>query len=478
MNVSFYTFSKKANSTAQPSGSPVYTAACNLKDASGIMRPVLEIYQGQSFNPYSLNYAYISSFGRYYYVIDWTYIGGRWEVSLQVDTLASYKTEIGSASKYVLRAAARYNPKIIDTFYPALGEQTYYSRTGHYFGFSGNYNTGVYILGIANNDASGAGAVSYYQMSSAEIKALVAYMLTPTSDDWSNPISGMTDTLYRAIYSPFDYIKSCKWFPYGPTSSASYQYLKFGNYTSNVQGRMLGNDSSGWDVLSHTFSMSAFVHDWNSLDAKFKTQPAAHMYMFFNPWGIIELNPMDFTPTNTSGIKVDVETDYISGESTLKIYRVEGQLNKIITQTSANLGIDINLSSSSINAGGLMGSYLAIGSGAIGIATGGVGLAAGALAVGSGVADGVMSSIPSASAAVGRQTAGAKQYDGLCDLIYTCQGYVPENNTEFGKPLYETVVLNTLSGYIKCGDGDISLDAFAEEAEEVSNYLTAGFYYE
>ena len=478
MNVSFYTFSKKANSTAQPSGQPVYTAACNLKDASGIMRPVLEIYQSQSFNPYSLNYAYISSFGRYYYVTDWTYIGGRWEVSLQVDTLASYKTEIGSASKYVLRAAARYNPKIIDTFYPALGEQTTYGQTGHAFGFSGNYSTGVYILGVANNDADGAGAVTYYKMSSAGIRNFVRYMLNPTTDDWTDPIQGMSDTLYRAIYSPFDYIKSCMWFPYDSMGSGVSSVISFGNYVSTITAERMPSNAGSWGVLQHTFSIDALASNWSSLDAKYKSSPAAHMYLRMNPWGIIELNPQDFSDPDTTGINVTIKTDYISGEAILQIYRMEGALDRFITQVNAKIGIDINLSSSSINASGILSGSLATVGGIVGLATGGIGTAAGVLAIGSGIMDGAISAVPSASASVGRQTSGAAMLNGLCTIWYTCQGFPTENNTEFGKPLCETVTLNTLSGYIKCGDGDISLDAFAEEAEEVSNYLTAGFYYE
>ena len=107
MTVTFWNFSKKSNSTARPSGTAAGTFDVKLKDACGILHPVLEIYKDASFNPHNWNYAYIASWGRYYYVSDWQWVLGRWECTLDVDALASYRTEIGNASKYILRSEER-----------------------------------------------------------------------------------------------------------------------------------------------------------------------------------------------------------------------------------------------------------------------------------------------------------------------------------------------------------------------------------
>ena len=53
-----------------------------------------------------------------------------------------------------------------------------------------------------------------------------------------------------------------------------------------------------------------------------------------------------------------------------------------------------------------------------------------------------------------------------------------EDNDHYGKPLCEEVVINTLSGFVLCRDGDISLNATQEEREKVSDYLVSGFFYE
>ena len=125
MVVNFWTFSKRKNSTSKPTGNAAFTFSnVLLKDECGIISPVIEIYESAAFNPYNLNYAYIDSFHRYYFVSDWVWIVGRWECRLTVDVLASFKTEIGDADKYILRSAHTYNADIIDSFYPTKNKIT------------------------------------------------------------------------------------------------------------------------------------------------------------------------------------------------------------------------------------------------------------------------------------------------------------------------------------------------------------------
>ena len=48
-NATFYTFSKKLNSTKQPSGGSNYQI--ELKDSSGMLNPTIKLDVGQSGNP-------------------------------------------------------------------------------------------------------------------------------------------------------------------------------------------------------------------------------------------------------------------------------------------------------------------------------------------------------------------------------------------------------------------------------------------
>ena len=49
---------------------------------------------------------------------------------------------------------------------------------------------------------------------------------------------------------------------------------------------------------------------------------------------------------------------------------------------------------------------------------------------------------------------------------------------DHGKPLMASVVLSTLSGYIKCSDGHFEGLCYDSERNLINGYLTGGFYYE
>lgn len=473
MVVRFWSFYKRENSTATPATDPAFTLDCKLKDASGILRPVLEVYRSSDFTPTSYNYAYIPIYNRYYRVVDWQWIVGRWEVTLTVDVLASFKTIIGLSQKFVLRAASRYNRDVIDTFYPALGVRPTPIYSTAQFAFTRNYNTGTYILGVANRNANGAGAVSYFVMSSAQIRALVQYMIPNAAEAWTDPITGLTDTLYRALYGPFDYIKSCVWFPISIQNPGTEIAIAFGNYNSDVVAAPLEMNASLWGSESHTISLPA---NWLTRDAREKCSPYTRMYLTFNPWGTIELNPLDFS--GATGINLTVTFDFISGDAMLKVYAFDGTVNHFIAQYVARIGIDINLSAASVNASGIIsGVSTAVGAAALveaGVAT----PAVAALSAAGGFTDAAISSISTASGSVGQNAGGAAFYDGVATLSIFQTEFPGVDIAEFGRPLMEKVQLNTLSGYIKCADGDINAECFNDELSMISDFLKSGFFYE
>ena len=216
-NAVFYSFNKKQNSTKQPgSGISSKTLSVVLKDNCSVVNPILRVHSTTSnWNPSDYNYCYINTFARYYWVNDWVYNLGEWECNLKSDVLASYKAGIGSLSKYVLRSSAAYNSKIVDEFYPLLAQRpTSNSVDSYQFWGNNSLADGTFVVGIANSIQSNTGAICYYIMNSVQMHNLIDYILPQTSDLWSNGFSGMTDTLYKSIYSPFDYIKVCKWFPF------------------------------------------------------------------------------------------------------------------------------------------------------------------------------------------------------------------------------------------------------------------------
>lgn len=476
MTVNFWAFTKKSNSTVRPSATPAQSLDCKLKDQSGVLRPVLEL-AGIS-NPSSLNYAQIPAYGRYYYVTDWTYYRGIWEASLQVDAMATYKLVIGSESKYVLRSSYASTPSAIDTLYPALAWAPNYYYDSASFNWARDFDYGVYILGVANRASDGIGAITYYAMGSSTIRRLVQYMM-PSLNDWLQSFSGFTDVLYRSIYDPFSYIKSCRWFPVSYTPSTSQEIVTFGNYMVNETGeeiyaKPLDDDIRDWYVDSRTLVLPA---GWLSLEGKYRAAPYAHIYLVINPWGVIELNPEDFTDSRT--LKVYVYADFMSGDGILKVYKVLGSSEYFITQKTAKMSVDVNLSQTSVDVRGLLAGAGAAAAGIGGlIASGGSSVIASGALAGSGVTSAAIASTPSLSGSLSTTFDAAVAMEGTATLIYQSTYFAQESNAEFGKPLLDVRQLSAIPGYIKCADGHLDVAAYPEETAEIENYLTGGFFYE
>ena len=119
-NVNFYTFSKKQRSTAVPSGTGK-TVSCHANQTLDILAPEIILdWRQESGLPTVYNYARISDFGRYYWITGWKNDGGIWSASLQVDPLASWKTQIGANSCYVYRSSSAYNLRLTDSAYSQM----------------------------------------------------------------------------------------------------------------------------------------------------------------------------------------------------------------------------------------------------------------------------------------------------------------------------------------------------------------------
>ena len=114
-------FDKKENSTKQPTSGGLAVQGV-LKEPCSIMNPVIKIERlANDAVPSTYTYAYIAKFSRYYFIEDWVWQDGLWEVHMKEDVLASFKTQIGLQTEYVLRTdnTTFYNGDITDTTYPA-----------------------------------------------------------------------------------------------------------------------------------------------------------------------------------------------------------------------------------------------------------------------------------------------------------------------------------------------------------------------
>ena len=473
-NAIFYNLAKRKNSTLQPAGSGT-TFSVVLKENTSVMEPTLKLHGASAnYNPSSLNYCYIQEFSRYYFVTDWRYVPGFWECDLETDVMATYKTEIGQQVKYVSRASYTYNAQIVDDFYPAKGSETEYQQT-YDFGF--DIDNGDYVIGIVNRDEKLiGGSTSFYRMPELQLNRLLRYMY-PIAGESFKSITSITGDVVRSIINPWDWIVSCKKYPIDiPCESdpSDWRELEFGQWKgweigeTPVYGQRV-LESDDWGILSHDFNLPS---DWLTKDAKYRSSQNVKMFLTCNPWGIMQLSPSDFI--SSAVVRIKIKPDFVTGESLLQVYSVKGPLETLIAQKTANIAVETKLGASKSNEYGALGSVVQMGGGISFLSSHPV---MGAFNIAAGIANAAMNFAPTMSNSIGRQE-GFRGLDGQCILDVRSLSFVDEDNDEFGKPVCSTLTLNTIPGFIKCGDGEHSIPCYGNEKEIISDYMTNGFFYE
>lgn len=176
MQATFYQFAKRTNSTKRPSGGQGF--GIDLKAPCNIIDPEIKIATQR--DPTGYNYCYLPTFSRYYWVKNWTYSDGLWTASLTVDTLASYRDQIGNSTEYVVRSSAKYDPKIVDNLYPTkatITTRTIYSNSTPFTDDPENGSRGFFVVAVnAPGHVSFGGAI-YLAMSGTTFQKLMAALL-------------------------------------------------------------------------------------------------------------------------------------------------------------------------------------------------------------------------------------------------------------------------------------------------------------
>ena len=476
MNVILLKFSKKENSTAQPNITGITPVSCTLKDDTSILNPVLVFSTGilptPSINPVSLyNYAVIDNFQRYYFITDWQYILGRWEASLKVDVLASYKSAIGSMQEYVVRAASSYNNNIIDTFYPALPTPTVQiSRITSPFN-----TTGVYVLGLISNDNSNTlGAINYYFMSYSELSSFKSYLMSDpflTANNLDN-IADMPKDLLKTLYNPYQYIVSCIWLPINPTqitgtvvSSIDFGWWSIPGSARKMTTHFMGEVTCSITIPAHPQAASR--------GAYLNRSPYTKHTLYFPPFGAIPINPNLVSPNGTILVAVDI--DGVTGAGLLRIFGGSANTDPIVYEVPGDCCVHIQLAQMGVD-------YVSLGKTVVEGAAATIGNAL-SLNIGGAITSAATGVLNALEASFPQMTTSGSNGSflslGLFKMIVSeFNQVVSEDLTHFGRPLCSKVALNTLSGYIKVSHADVDLSCLADERDLIKGYLEEGFFYE
>ena len=469
MLVTLYNFPKRANSTKEPN--PNQATALNLpnvelKEGTSFLNPTLLISPkpnpNQVFSPTQYNYASIPYWMRYYFIKDWRWVNGIWEVDLTVDVLASFKETIGETEAYILRSASSYDGSIVDSFYPA--DTSFDIQTvdvnSPFYGVS--LSTGSFVLGVINdNPTYRIGAVTYYVVTNNQLNNFMRYILSSNIYDDSG-ITDIDEGLFKSMFNPMQYVVSCMWFPFDIYSDAS-TTIHLGYWDTNVSAKALR-------TLVHNINPYVEIPDHPQLarGSYLNYSPYTKLTLYLPPFGSI---PID-TSFRRRGdvIYPSVTTDLVTGQSVLRIANctlTDAKSIYISAEKVCQMGVSIQLSQ--------------VASDYLGVVTNSASALGNSLSLNvSGIFQSVANAMDAAMPKVSSSGTNSSFIVNNLKAYLICEfaQIVDENRAEFGRPLCTTRQINTLRGYIKCGDADHEFPCTLEERNEINRYLKEGFFYE
>ena len=475
MQVTFYNFSKRRNSTKQPAGGTSYS--CTLKDATSTARPSIALKWDGGGGPMAYNYCYIADFGRYYWVNSWTFSERQWIADCVVDVLATYKSAIGSSSKYILRSASKSDPGIIDTLYtPKLSGITPYN-SGTVLGFDDwatSLSGGTIVIGIIGMDDSltySAAGVSYYSCSPASYMTFLSDMYTESlvningenyGSTFGDAFKAFSRNILRSVTNPTQYIKSAMWYPFSFTTGTPIHPV-VGGITSTATFNTISNP-----IKEQTVTFTVGGYSTNANFQRWKgVEPFRQITAFLPPYGTFRI---DAAKLDSRDLQAYVKTDAISGQSHLLLLgTAHGGLDTLqptFASTICQVGVPMDHS-------GLLTPQASISTAISAAASMYSGDVVGAAA---GVANLLANSAPVAES---RGNFGGIAGDTAPKYVEWVQ-YEPidEDIAEKGQPLCQTVTISTLSGYVLCMDGEVECNATEAEHLQLEAFLTGGFFYE
>ena len=465
MNVVFFNHKKKINSTKLPTDGVTIPSA--LKDGCSIISPVLEL---QSAIQPKYNYVYISDFGRYYYVNEWTYDKGIWSCAQSVDVLTSWRDDILSTQAQVLFSASRYDLDVIDNRVASIGTYRRESNIAEFMGSLSGQNVtpnGTFALNALSNTSTwSTGATTTYYMTYQQMQTFARELVSP----------GVWEGLQQFFNNPMDGIIDCYYIPLDITKFIDLTEdgeVQIGDYTF-PSATAKKAESTNFALKSYTTSIDI---PWLYDDFR-RLSPYTELTMFVPFCGAKPINPE--MVYNIDQLFIDYSVDIVTGNIQAIVYNQD----ELLEEFSGNCKVTLPVGQSQIRAESVIGAT----GGAI---TAVAGFASGNVALG---ATGVLSAISSVITPATVRTTGAMSGTVLGAILgndlkrwqkfrlsATSRDTTddPANmRTVVGNALNKVVPLSDLTGYVQCYGASVKSQATSGEVSMINDYLNSGIYIE
>ena len=533
VTASFYKFSKRKNSTKQPTGSGT-DYSVDLKSGTSLLSPTLLL--NNSGKP---DFNYFSFEGMWYFITDIVSVrNDLWEIYGRVDALATAKTAILNSTQFVSYSSTNGSTWLPDTRVPLLKSTTTSRNT---VSMAGLFNdVGFYVLTAVGQE----GCIAY-AMDKSTLEAVLSSIQTWQTDDMITAYNklntfsgGDIDIAMTGMPTGDDSIEAL-----GNCIAENLEHLQYAmtGTLANIQHRLqmamitVGEAAVDTGFLGNAFSLApqcirsciwvpffatpfadtgkdlylgnlpckqngTIIHPFTLKGSPYKSSVSINIPWHYNDWrrgicedvyiylpmvGMIQLSATSLT--NVSTLNIAYSATATDG---VVCYEVKAGGNVIGTysgQCSANYPIGINQQAS---AGEIAQSII---SGVDKTVAAAVHSSISPVSMGATVAAGVWNSATAAyeTANVANSThlttvggIGGGAGAGL-DLDIQCYTVCHETiiapsdmQATMGLPTMKPMSLSTLTGYCECSNAHVEGDFPSPILSEIDNFLNSGFYIE
>lgn len=469
-SASVYTLSKRHNSTLKPTGTGTVIDVY-LKGGSDILSPVFTLNSASipTFN-------YMSFEGRYYFVTGIRNVRDQlYEVSCQVDVLATYKADIQAASAYVLYYT-HSNTEISDKRLSAKTTQVTQSDNGSFSEFGKGT---CYVLSVVGQNTVGQFAIDLNDLAGIvnqnfldTLENQIDATPLPLTDSLVDFAQYVTDLLknealsFTYVGKIADCIRNCYALPI--------RYAAWGGSSETIYIGRASSGKTGYKLASNEriLTDSATVNiPWQATDWR-RNAPYHEIYLYIPCIGVTTISPSDVI--GETALHVDLTLDKLSGDVIINV----GTASKVLAQYTTNVAVNYPVGFSNVDPAGAITSV----AGAVGALSGAVNPAIGAAIAGLGLTNIIQPQPETIGSNGGGAFLGLVGYTGYkvyCFTIFHDTTVTPGSVSAVkGTPYNGVLSLSGISGYVQTADASVAGSMTDTEREEINNLLNGGVYIE
>lgn len=473
----FYTFAKRKNSTAIPTGTGT-SIDLQLKSGTSLVSPTFLIEN--SGRP---AYNYISFEGRNYFVNDIISVRNNlWELDCTEDFLGSWKGVIGGTSAYILYATGGRND-IPDQRIGVEADVIVDTSSAAIPGINiSSIGAGSVVLSVTGTGSFG----DYFLDNRADLPELLDGV-----DNWiaSQGWQGVDDMINQWFHggSAAECVKNCIALPFSladTTFSGNVgpaQSLVLGAYPCATAG---GSPIMAHRIVNPVYRVSKnILIPWQYNDWR-RSSPYTAVFMYLPFIGMISLSASEIE--GESSLDVTYAFNLASGDVSVEVQTAS--VVKVLATASTNIAMAQTFGSANVS-GSKVSQAIVTGIGGLAFAagtalTGGSLLVAGAALFGgaTGAAAGLIGAAGGETHGGGGLTGGA--VCGLTDhiMVYTVSKQLTDTqanlNALMGKPVMGKHTINTYNGFVQTSGCQVEGDMFDQERDAINRMCDGGIYYE